>query len=282
MRKSILFVILFGIAFSSCKPPDHDDTTNMDSVETLQSFTSDSDMRMGTDSAWNVAHAHRKDKTFDEALEWVNGGDTLKTRVTIGNFLGNRKCLIVRESLPLYNGVKSPVHLISIYYYSPGHDSFMPATSYVDELPKYIGDTIQDVNDDGRKDFIGYYRTSLKGIGKRYAVVKLATSDTSFHTTTYYLGNPNFFSREKIVRGVMLDESCRSEIYKYRWNNFQVDTLEYIYHDNETPGQFIKSKYLPVDKRNTQEQQVKLKSLPAEYSKLRELDWFMGTPDDLN
>ena len=81
---------------------------------------------------------------------------------------------------------------------------------------------------------------------------------------------------EQIIRGVNYGHPGETELYKYKWNNLHVDTIEFIYWDKKGNGQFVKSKYLPHDNRNNQNETTILKMVPDEYRSIYGFDWFMN------
>ena len=79
--------------------------------------------------------------------------------------------------------------------------------------------------------------------------------------------------KEKIIRGLGYGHPGEVGLYKYKWNGLKVDTIEFIYPDVSTKGQFIKTKkriYRPTDKEG-----IVLKHVPKEYQDIESFEWFV-------
>ncbi len=49
--------------------------------------------------------------------------------------------------------------------------------------------------------------------------------------------NPIFYPKEKVIRG--MEYGSDAPLYKYRWNNLKIDTVEYIHKNSEAPTKSI-------------------------------------------
>jgi hypothetical protein len=232
------------------------------------------------DSAKSIGLHHIGRENFNYSMETpCDSIHTIKSKLTLGSFFGPRKYMILRRSSPVLHGREQPTHVIDIFYYSSYDNTFKGIKAFGESLENFVSDTVQDVNGDGRMEFVANYISTMQDLKFRYSIVTLFENDTTCLTGSTSFPNPSFSAKEKVVRGVLAGKAGQTEIYKYQWNGFEVDTVEYIYHDSE-PGRFIKSPFLPFDKRNTVNVMEKLNTIPAEYQNLPELNWFLGKPQD--
>lgn len=137
----------------------------------------------------------------------------------------------------------------------------------------FLGDTLRDVNGDGFKDYLVNYYPSSGCCRRNSFDVFLYQPSTGDFTAMYHFINPTFSPKEKIIRGIEYGHPGEVGIYKYSWNNLQVDTVEFIYPDAARKGRFFKTKrgaYLPTEKDG-----VVLHSLPQEYRHIESIEWFL-------
>lgn len=229
------------------------------------------------DSAQTIGRMNVDRKNFSYSMETpMDSVHTIKSRLTLGGFFGPRKYMILRRASPVLHGRENPSHVIDLFYYSEYDSTFRGIKAFGERLENYINDTIQDVNGDGRMDFVANYKSTIWGLKFRYSLVTLLENDTTCLAGITDFANPSFSVKEKVVRGVLAGKPGQTEIYKYKWNGLRVDTVEYIYRDLSMPGHFIRCPYFPSDKRNTADVIEKLDAIPPEYSNLPDLDWFLG------
>ena len=136
----------------------------------------------------------------------------------------------------------------------------------------YIKDTIFDVNGDGYRDFvIHWYPSSGCCLADVYNVY-LYQPDTLKFSADYEFVNPTFYPKEQIIRGVAYGHSGTVPLYKYQWRGAEVDTIEYIYPDQDTAGQYIRTPrrvaYPSADDG------VVLHDVPVEYRSMEAYYWF--------
>jgi hypothetical protein len=140
----------------------------------------------------------------------------------------------------------------------------------------YLNDTLQDVNGDGLNDLVlnGY---ALSGCClKAFSEVFLTKNDLRSFSPMFHFINPTFSGREGIIRGVCYGHLGETELYKFRWKNYDIDTVEYIAFertdDGNRTGKVIISNHYP------EHQNYKIirtaPSVPAEYLKIEGFDWF--------
>ncbi len=126
----------------------------------------------------------------------------------------------------------------------------------------YIRDTIFDVNGDGFKDFLVHWYPASGCCERDIYSVYLNSPNKSKFAKEFEFINPNFFPKEKIIRGRSYGRNA--PLYTFKWIGYKVDTIEFIYFpDPKSGNQFIRRK---SDDEN--EKGEKIKKLPAEYEKL--------------
>lgn len=136
----------------------------------------------------------------------------------------------------------------------------------------YVRDTIFDVNGDEHNDFLVHWYPSSGCCRRNVYNVYLNQPDKGNFTLDYEFINPTFSAKEKIIRGVEYGHPGEVGLYKYKWNELQVDTIEFIYPDVNNKGQYIKTKtstYKPTEKEG-----VVLNAVPKEYQKIQSYEWF--------
>jgi len=97
----------------------------------------------------------------------------------------------------------------------------------------YTSDTIQDVNGDDQPDFLINWYGSVGCCLKNFYNVYLFQKNNSKFSEMYEFINPTFSAKEKMVRGVGYGHPGATYLYKFRWNGFNIDTLEYIFPDEK-------------------------------------------------
>ena len=124
----------------------------------------------------------------------------------------------------------------------------------------YIGDTIQDVNGDNRVDYL-FHWYPLSGCCLRDIYdVYLQKPNGDFAEEVEFI-NPNFSAKQKTIIG--LRYGYEAPLYKYTWNGYKIDTIEYIYFPySEKGNHFIRRKH-----EDENEKGEIIKHLPEEYKK---------------
>ena len=162
--------------------------------------------------------------------------------------------------------------------YSKGKHSFEKVLSHEEWTMTYQNDAIRDINGDGRKDFVVNCYGSTGCCLKAFSNVYLLRTDKKGFSKIFEFINPTFSPSEKIIRGVCYGQPGETELYKYKWNNEIVDTLEYVSFQKNSKGiktgKVIISKELPL---SDQFKSLKvLNSVPSEYQHIEGYDWFTG------
>jgi hypothetical protein len=136
----------------------------------------------------------------------------------------------------------------------------------------YLNDTIWDVNGDGYKDYLVHWYP-FRGCCQRdvYSVYLNHSGDGTF-AGGYQFINPTFSPWEKIVRGVEYGYPGRAGLYKFKWNEMKLDTLEYIYPDITNKSKFIKTRESIY--RLSEKEGEKLNAVPLEYHHIKGYEWF--------
>lgn len=203
---------------------------------------------------------------YTEYEQKISGRLLVTTNITIGNLFSNiNRHIIIRRIAPW--GVYINLYIIK-------NNEFIPLL-YREQLGMtYSGDTIIDVNGDKNKDFIVFWSPNSGCCHAEFSNVYLNKGDDSAFSKDYEFINPTFSPNEKIIRGVEYGYPEEVGLYKFKWNGFQVDTIEYIYHDQKNKGQFIKTKN--SYKNPHPKDGETLKTVPEEYTNIESYYWFNG------
>ncbi|WP_454973581.1 hypothetical protein [Capnocytophaga gingivalis] len=145
-------------------------------------------------------------------------------------------------------------------------------------------DTIFDANGDGVKDFaLRYY--PLSGCCRRDIYYLYLSPEKKEGVLSYIeLINPTFYPKEHLIRGIGYGRPGHVELYKYRWREDVLDTLEYILPDMATKGKtFLKAKRIRDFYDTAKGKEIRLTKLPNEYQTVIGLDYFLDyTAEDFN
>lgn len=137
----------------------------------------------------------------------------------------------------------------------------------------YLRDTMKDVNGDGRLDFLVHWYP-VSGCCRRDVYNVYLQSEKNTFSEDYRFINPTFYPKEKIIRGVMYGHPGEMGLYKYAWNDLNVDTIEFIYPnqiDTLNRHFFKTKKWMYLTEEN---ERIKLKKIPSEYHDIESYDWF--------
>lgn len=172
----------------------------------------------------------------------------------------------------LIRRINSSVAYLDLYLIKD--NDFKSVISREQDGMSYIKDTIRDVNGDRLKDFLVHWYPSSGCCRRNVYNVYLLQADKGSFTNDHEFINPTFSPKERIIRGVNYGHPGEVGIYKYKWNGFQVDTIEFNYPDQSDT---INRHYLRTQKElysSKNIQKTKLKSVPKEYHKIESYDWF--------
>lgn len=162
---------------------------------------------------------------------------------------------------------------IYVYVFAFRKTDFVSLLSHSESSMTYMNDTTQDVNGDGVKDLIVQWYPSAGCCLRNICDVYLYQPDRDSFKSQYSFINPTFSASEGVVRGVGYGQPGDVELYKYKWNGLQLDTIEFIYHNNEDT---LNHSFCRTNKRMHEANVVKqkLKAVPAEYRSITDFDWF--------
>lgn len=191
----------------------------------------------------------------------------VEVKINSGFFFSKKNPhLIIRRNTPNH---------AYIDIFSKTNKTYKKVLSHKQWLMTYTGDTIQDINGDGLKDFVvnwyGATGCCLKGFNNVY----LQRQDQKSFAEGLEFINPTFSPKEGIIRGICYGQPGETEMYKYKWNGEQVDTVEYVSYQRNTKGKT--GKVIVSKDRNGEKPGYKvLNTVPKEYRKIKDYDWFTG------
>lgn len=201
-------------------------------------------------------------KLFPDSLCRVN------VKIDFGSLLSRRqKHLIVHLVSPMGNR-------IDLFSFKNGKP--VNILRYDMHSLAYHGDTLQDVNGDGLNDLVlnGYSQNGC--CLKAFSEVFLTKKDLQSFSPKFHFINPTFSGRERVIRGVCYGHLGETELYKFKWRNYEVDTVEYIAFERtetgERTGKVIASNYYPEHKNYRILRTVP--AVPKEYLTIEGFDWF--------
>ena len=155
-------------------------------------------------------------KEYEAEFEEEN---TVKVTINTNfHFTKSQPHLIIRRHAP--NEV-----LIDIY--KKDNTAFKRVASHVQWSMTYVNDTINDINGDGLNDFVVNWYGASGCCLKAFSNVYLLKADKKEFSKNFEFINPTFSPKEKIIRGICYGHPGNTEMYKYKWNGEQVDTLEF-------------------------------------------------------
>jgi hypothetical protein len=154
------------------------------------------------------------------------------------------------------------------------NEKYVPVLAHSQPSVIYINDTLQDVNGDGRKDFVsnGYGATGC--CLKAFRDVYLLRPDGRSFSKGFWFINPTFAPRERVVRGVCYGHIGETEMYKFRWKGESLDTLAYIAFEKDSLGEKT-GKFVESKQQHGSPHRILL-TMPAEYTFIEGYDWFLG------
>jgi hypothetical protein len=122
----------------------------------------------------------------------------------------------------------------NVFIYLPTDTGFRRVLYNEETFNVFQGDTLQDVNGDGYKDYVvHWYPMSGCCFRDIYDVFQYDPKTGSFIEKKEF-PNPVFDPKNKIVRGG--DYGYGAPLYKFRWNGDRVDTLEFVWRNK---GRYI-------------------------------------------
>lgn len=210
-----------------------------------------------------------KDK-FTYEYEVTPDSIPVKVEINSGFFFTNANPhLIIRRNEP------SAIY-IDIYFKSG--NKYEKVVSHEQWSLTYVNDTIRDINGDGLKDFVVNWYGASGCCLKAFSNVYLIRQNQKEFSNNFEFINPTFAPKEKIVRGVCYGHPGETEMYKYKWDRENVDTLEYVSYEKNDKGEktgkiLITNKAPYGDKFKVLK---RLNNVPSEYKEIEGYDWFTG------
>jgi hypothetical protein len=288
--RATLHIFTFGllVTFFSCGQPNDKGNTAVITTDTLQASRDKKEeerlKKRRELEKQEYADSIRLDQVLQDALKKAN------RNIDKNRFI--EKYEVTPDSIPVsveinldYHFTKANPHLIIrrnepstifIDIYSKGDSKFEKVISYERWELEYTGDTIRDINGDGLKDFVVNWYGNTGCCLKAFSNVFLQRTDKKTFSQNLQFINPTFSPQEQIVRGVCYGHPGETEMYKYKWNEEMVDTVEYIYYEKnnkgEKTGKLIVSNSRPYS--DNHKVLKRLSYIPAEYTKIEGYDWF--------
>lgn len=166
---------------------------------------------------------------------------------------------------------------IYLYIYRNGKFDLLcvqnDSTGY-NELEGFCGDTIEDVNGDGARDFVVRWYSGCGCCPRDDERVFFYDSITGTFSKEYSFLNPTFLPGKKMV--YLMDYGYPTEIglYKCIWKGFEPDTIEMLTADRDRKNTYYVSN--PVTGK-----EKRIRGIPMDYSCVGkdELDWFSSAWD---
>lgn len=165
---------------------------------------------------------------------------------------------------------------VYIDIYTKNDSKFEKILAHEQWSMEYINDTIRDINGDGFNDFVvNWYGTNGCCL-KAFSNVYLIRSDKKTFSDNFEFINPTFSPEEKIIRGVCYGHPGETEMYKYKWKEEKVDTLEYISYQKSDKGVKTGKVIISTERPyNANSKILKIvRIVPTEYRKIEGYDWF--------
>ncbi|OQP61891.1 hypothetical protein A3860_30985 [Niastella vici] len=219
------------------------------------------------DHALTYANRNKNLHSFQHEFRMTpqDSSGIVTTQMIFGHlFAQNKKHLLIRR-------ISSTQTFCSIYLLE--NENFKKVCEQEQIGSTHDEDSIKDVNGDQYKDFLVHWYPYSDCCRRHIVNVFLYKPNTGSFSRKFEFINPTFFPEEKIVRGLEFGKPGKIGLYKYKWNELTVDTLEFVYPDLNNPGKFIKTK--TQTKNPTADDGTVLNGLPAEYKRIESIDWFL-------
>ncbi|PSL28294.1 hypothetical protein [Chitinophaga ginsengisoli] len=227
----------------------------------------DSLMDIVSTEALSYAGKHLQDGDYQYEFELFPGMYSIKTAMAFGHLFETGKShLHIRSSAETGNV------LDNVYLLENNHFKLI-STDTIAYL-EFTSDSIGDVNGDKLRDYM-VVTYSSSGCCLRYVYnVYTYNASTGGFSHLYNFYNPDFFPEEKVVRGVGYGHPGEVELYKFKWNDTVLETIERIYRDPENDKQFIRMRGEDSGEPSSRNGEV-LNAVPKEYRNIDGYEWFM-------
>lgn len=131
---------------------------------------------------------------------------------------------------------------------------------------------VEDINGDDYLDVITSYYSPSGCCRRNLETVRIYNPDSNSFEKGIQFMNPTFDVSNHIVRGVVYGHPGIIPIYKFKWNNLKIDTIEYLYPIENQKNTFLVSK---GTYRKEAKKKFQINYLPDEYKNIKEIDWFL-------
>lgn len=207
----------------------------------------------------------------EEFIAFDSNLGNVTTQVGWGYLFHNReRHLIVKQHV---SGGPEVVGTLFFDFFTHRDEDFVPLLSREQWDMEYVNDTVQDINGDGYNDFV----VNTYGVNgccmKAFSSVYLFQPLKGTFTEEFEFINPTFSPKEKVIRGMSYGHPGETDLYKYRWKDWGIDTVEFVYHDKENKG-YIVDRGNSFSHKNRIRKRVK--QVPHEYQTIYGYDWFTG------
>jgi hypothetical protein len=282
VEKITLLLILFS--FFSCKESAHNKVKSSIKKEKTITKLKVEQKKINITKVDNRSFEKIIDTTLEISKKYISKNNFKKkikhyenyefgsvtSELKIGNFFSK-----VQRHLIIKTNTNSDVYF-NIFLIK--NDNFLPVLKHIESNMTFTKDTIIDVNNDGENDFLVNWYGSSGCCLKNFYTVYLSQKSNIDFSKSFEFVNPTFSPKEKIIRGVCYGHPGNTEMYKFRWNNSKIDTIEYISYEIDKKG--IKTGKIILSKKsyleNPNSKYKRLNDIPKEYKKIYGYDWFIG------
>lgn len=214
---------------------------------------------------------HLTEKLYKTSYEEENDHlGIITVNISIGKFFSKKERHVLVH--------RSNFGVIHFNFFSINENELKEILHHEQWALTYVSDTIRDINGDQLKDFVINSYGSAGCCLKAASQVYLRKDDAKKFTDAFHFINPTFSPKEGIIRGICYGHPGETEMYKYKWNEATVDTLEFISFQRnlkgEKTGKFMRSNKRFHFKKNKGNQV--LRKVPKEYEGIYGYDWFLG------
>jgi len=269
--RTLTIILLLGL--TCCNYTDKKSGQSQ-TADTLIDANSDTDKLPKTGELYNRTPEQLQAEREQDIKDSLTSIQTLTLALKIANKeKGKNKYILTSDTLDINFGYlfsSTIKHLIikrrfpwafNTDIYMLQDNKFSKVSSKEMALMAYVGDTIQDVNGDSRLDYLFHWYPMSGCCLRDVFDVFLQKQNGDFSDEIEFI-NPDFSAKERLIRGLCYGYSAL--LYKYRWNGYSVDTVEYIYFPDSTNG----NHYIRRKHKNENEKGEIIKQLPDEYKKI--------------
>lgn len=217
-------------------------------------------LKIGLEKALELVSKHRNQPRFEMNFDSnFQDHSFLKLTINYGYYFSNKvKHLILMRIVGT-----GTLHENRLDFYRENAENELQPLLSDTAHGAFNGDTLIDVNLDGRKDYLTYW-WNYSGCCPRDRCMVYLQKENGEITSKFEFMNPSFDEKKGLVRGFGYGHPEDIGLYKERWNGYQLVPVEYIYRDENNPKILLRED--GISSKVTQ-----LKTLPKEYL---EFDWF--------